>query len=148
MGVGTEIKEANGFELDNRDYKRYSAFLDLARFPTENTYISITCDFWDVDKSPYGSSDGSTTFSAQVTQVLDDSIDVWAGTTFERFEYDVEDNDTKDWIRLYYLGGQYRFNDIVSLTGDFSLEQSEILESVSSDLDNNYAVEIWLNLAI
>ncbi|MGE4268437.1 MAG: hypothetical protein AB7F25_13470 [Deferribacterales bacterium] len=148
VGVGAEYKNANGYELDNRDYKKYTAYLDLARIPSKNTYISFNVDYWDVDSTSYGKSDKSVTFGGQLTQVVSDNLDIWLGTRFERFEYDVEDDETKDWIQTHYLGCQYTLNNRISITGDVSLEKSEILERDSSDFDQNLLAEVWLNISI
>jgi len=147
-GVGTEIKTADTENLTNRSFNRYNAYIDLVRFPTENTYISINVDYWDVDSNTFSDSNKSTTFGLQATQIISDDLEVWAGSSFERFEYDEEDNQVKDWIRTYYAGGQYSLTGHLSLTANVYMEDSEVLERDSADLERNYQTEIWLNISI
>jgi len=148
VGVGTELKDADNTDLTNRDYARYSAYIDLVRVPTDNTYISLNADYWDVDDVADSGDNKSVTFGGQITQVISDKVDVWAGTWFERFQYDEEDDDVKDWVRNYYIGTQYSYNDTLSVTCDLSYEDSEILKKDSSDMQDNLSAEIWINFSI
>ena len=148
LGVGTELKDADNTDLTNRDYAKYSAYIDLVRVPTENTYISLNADYWDVDNAADAGDNKSFTFGGQITQVVSDKLDVWAGTWFERFQYDEEDDEIRDWVRNYYVGGQYSYNDTFSVTCDLSYEDSEVLEKDSSDMKDTLSAEIWVNFSI
>jgi len=147
-GIGAEIKDADTENMTNRSFNRYSAYIDLVRFPTENTYISFNADYWDVDANSASESNKSTTFGFQATQVMTDDFEVWIGSSFERFEYDAEDNEVKDWVKMYYAGGQYSLTGKLSITASVYMEDSEVLERDSADLERNYQTEVWLNISI
>ena len=148
-GLGVELKNASGEDtLDNRSYAKYSGNLDFVGIFTENTYLSLTADYWDVSESRQTESNSNVAFGGELTQVLSDMTDIWLGTRFNRFEYDLDDGVEKNWVREVYIGGSHKFNERAAATLDLSYENSEILEDIDASLQENYRVEAWFSLAI
>lgn len=148
-GFGVEVKSASGEDtLDNRSYAKYSTNLDFVGVFTENTYFSLTADYWDIAESIDTESSSNVAFGGELTQVLSDMTDIWVGTSFNRFEYDLDEGVEKNWVREVYLGGSHKFNDRAAVTLDMSYENSEILEDIDTSLQENYRVEAWFSLAI
>lgn len=148
-GVGVEYKNAYGVkDWDNRDYTRYFANLDLVRLPFEGTYLSLMVDYWDINASENTGRNNEVTFGAELTQVLAPNADLWVGTTFNRFQFDAETGEYKDWVRSYYAGVQWKISKIFATTVDFTYEDSQLLRKEGNSLVNNFLVQFWLNIAL
>jgi len=149
FGLGVEYKDVSGDDtIDNRSYAKYSSNIDFVSLFTENTYLSVTADYWDVGESLSTESNSHLAFGGELTQVISDNSDLWLGTSFNRFEYDLDDGVQKNWVRDVYLGGRHNFSERAAVSMDISYENSEILKKINTSLEENFRVEAWFSLSI
>ncbi|QAR34014.1 hypothetical protein EP073_11540 [Geovibrio thiophilus] len=146
-GLTYETKAVSGTEnFDNRDYSRIKGKFDIYGLPSENTYVSFSVDYWDVKNTPDSDDNERLQYGVQVSQKVGRTMDVWAGTSFSRYEYDYINDRRKDSVRSYYIGGQYQPTKILSLMADLSMEDTEFYDDVDTSLDKNYTAELWANI--
>lgn len=148
-GLGAEVKNRTGEDtLDNRSYVKYSGNLDFIGLFTPDTFLSLTADYWNVAESIDTEENSQVAFGGELTQVLSDKTNLWLGSRFNRFEYDLDNGTEKNWVREIYLGGEHKLSERAALSVDMSYENSQILKDLNTDLEQNYSVELWLSLAI
>jgi len=147
FGGGYEVRtvdDSDNEDFGNRNYDRYYGNLDIIGIPTYNTYVSFKVDYWDVEKNQDVSSNEKVQYGIEISQKVNNSVDVWLGTDFNKYEYDYINDQRKDSVRMYYVGGQWEPNNIFSFLVDFSYEDSEMYDT--SDLEKIYTVEAWANI--
>jgi hypothetical protein len=147
FGGGYEVRavdDSDDEDFGNRNYDRYYGNLDIIGIPTYNTYISLKADYWDVEENQDVSSNEKVQYGVEISQKISDTVDVWLGTDFSKYEYDYINDRRKDSVRMYYTGGQWEPNNIFSFLVDFSYEDSEMYDT--GDLEEIYTVEAWANI--
>lgn len=146
-GIIYETRDVRGEEnFDNRNYDRYTFKFDINGLPTEDTYISLSADKWSIDATGDTKSNDRMQYSAQVSQKINSQVDMWLGTSFNRYEYDYLTDKRKDSVRSYYVGGQYQPNTRMSFMLDLSREDTDFYDDVDSDLKTSYVGELWASL--
>jgi len=150
MGAGYElkrVKDSDEENFGNYDYDRYYGNFDIIGIPHYNTYISLKADYWDVDENQDSDDSEKIQYGIEISQKINDAIDVWLGTDFNKYEYDYINDRREDSVRMYYAGGQWEPNDMISFLVDFSYEDSEMYDDdySSDDLEEIYTVEAWVN---
>ncbi|WP_277657327.1 hypothetical protein [Seleniivibrio woodruffii] len=146
-GVNYEGRSVQGDEnFDNRNYNRYGAKFDINGLPSDNTYISFTVDRWDIGSTPDSRSSSKAEYGVQISQKITDKVDVWLGSSFNRYEYDYSTDKRKDSVRSYYIGGSYQPAEVFSVMADLSREDTDFYDDTDSDLGTSYRGEIWVNL--
>ncbi|WP_277657312.1 hypothetical protein [Seleniivibrio woodruffii] len=146
-GLSYEAKSVDGEgDFDNRDYAKYGCRFDINGLPHKDTYISVSLDKWDVDSVESSNDEDRFQYSVQAGQRVGESFDVWLGSAFSRFEYDYSSDKRKDFVRSYYVGGEYRFSDKVSFMVDLNREDTDFYDDSDKDLSKNYTAEIWANI--
>jgi len=146
-GVSYETKKVDeSGDFDNRDYDKYGVKFDINGLPHPDTYISFTADKWDVDSTSDTSDNNRVMYGCQIGQKVSEKVDVWAGSSFGRYEYDYTTDKRKDSVRSYYVGGQYQPLETLSLMVDVSREDTDFYDDVDSDLSKNYMVELWASI--
>lgn len=147
-GVSYETKSVDGSEnFDNRDYDKYGVKFDINGLPHPDTYISFTADKWDVNSASGNDDDNRMAYGFQIGQKVSEKVDVWAGSSFGRYEYDYATDKRKDSVRSYYIGGQYQPTKVLSFMADVSREDTDFYDDVDSSLSKNYMVELWASVA-
>lgn len=147
-GFSYETKNVDGTEnFDNRDFDKYGVKFDINGLPHPDTYISLTADKWNVNSTEGNSDDNRIMYGCQIGQKVTEQVDVWAGSSFGRYEYDYTTDKRKDSVRSYYVGGQYQPLETLSLMLDVSREDTDFYDDVDSDLSKNYMVELWASIA-
>jgi hypothetical protein len=123
--------------------------------PDKDTYISLTAERWvvsedtadSVNLGPGSSStgnDGKTQISGRISQRIMKGLDLWAGTSYNKYTYDAQTNRMEENARVVYLGGMWVVSKHVSLSTDLSLENASVF--AADNIKDNYKVETWLNL--
>jgi hypothetical protein len=134
---------------NNRSYERLGGKFDIFGIPTDNTYLSLTADYWGVRRTPTNNSNDSIQYGATLNQKFTKTIDAWVGTAYNRYDYDQNSNIdvTKQmvWARSYFVGGQYKANKFMSFKADVNMEHGSYYNSVDNNLNTNYTTEIWAN---
>jgi hypothetical protein len=147
-GFSYEAKDVSGEEnFDNRDFKKYGFKFDINGLITEDTYISITVDKWDVEENSEAQDNNSLMYGFQLSQKLSEEMDAYLGTSFSKYEYDYLTDTRKDSVRSYYVGCEYQATETFGLIIDFSREDTDFYDDVDNDLSTSYVTEIWANLA-
>jgi hypothetical protein len=145
-GLAYEQKSVDGDgDFDNRDYSKIKGKLDIYGLPTENTYISFGAELWEIDGTDSSDDNSRVQYSVQISQKVGETMDVWLGSSFSRYEYDYINDTRKDSVRSYYLGGQYQPTEIVSFLADVSMEDTDFYDDLGDSLDKNYTAEVWAN---
>ncbi|QEM67672.1 hypothetical protein FO488_05570 [Geobacter sp. FeAm09] len=136
--------------LDNRSYARVGGKFDIIGLPSDNTYISLSADYWGVKATATTAKNASVQYGAQVNQKITPKVDVWGGTSYNRYDYDINPNLSGErrmsWARSYYVGAQYQPTRHISFMADLSLEHGSFYNDISNSLNTNYKSEIWANL--
>ena len=146
-GVNYEGRSVQGEEnFDNRNYNRYGAKFDINGLPTEGTYVSFTVDRWDIDSTSDSNDNSKAEYGVQIGQKITDKVDVWCGSSFNRYEYDYSTDKRKDSVRSYYIGGSYQPTEILSVMADLSREDTDFYDDTDSDLSESYRAELWVSL--
>jgi len=147
-GLGYLQKSVDGDgDFDNRDYSRIKGNIDIFGIPGENTYISIGAEYWNIDETEDTDDNSRLQYFIQISQKVSETVDAWLGSEFSRYEYDYDTDTRKDSVRSYYIGAQYQPSDLMSFLADFSIEDTDFYDDLSSDLDRNYTASLWANLA-
>jgi len=147
-GISYEQKDVDGDEnFDNRNYKRYQGKFDIIGLPSDNTYISLIAEVWDIEGTDSSDDNSRIQYGARVSQKLSEAVDVWLGTSFNRYEYDYLNDTRKDSVRSYYVGGQYQPTEVFCILVDLSMEDTEFYDDMDDDLQKSYTAEIWANLS-
>jgi hypothetical protein len=136
--------------FDNRNYTRVRGKFDINGLPTENTYISLSADYWGIKSTATANSNDSIQYGVQINQKINKEIDVWAGTSYNRYDFDINPNlstdKVREWARQYYVGSQYKAGKHLSFLADLNMDQTNSFDSISNDLNTNYKAEIWANI--
>ena len=156
VSVGAEAKDAGGeIDYDNRSYTRYYGNVDLIGLPDKDTYISLTVERWVVSEDTADSvnlgpgsastgNDGKTQISGRISQRIMKGLDLWAGTSYNKYTYDAQSNRMEENARVVYIGGLWVVSKHVSVSTDLSLENASVF--AADNIKDNYKVETWLNL--
>lgn len=136
--------------LNNRSYSRVGGKFDIMGLPSENTYISFSADYWHIRSTSVTAKNESVQYGVQLNQKITPQIDVWGGTGYNRYDYDINpDLNTgrrmDDWARSYFVGAQYKPNKHLSFMADMNLEHGSFYNSISNNLNTNYTTELWVN---
>lgn len=159
LGAGIEYRNANGKnDFFNRDYTKYFTSLDIMGLPTKGTYISLFIEKWDTEDNKESDDEQKLQVGGSITQQITKTLDIYAGTKYERYKYDFLEFDygditlargrKKESVRTYYIGGKWEPTKRISLIVDCNFENSDILEHYDDDFENNVTVEAWLNIAL
>ena len=136
--------------IDNRNYSRVRGKFDINGLPTDNTYISFSADYWGIKSTAATNKNENIQYGVQINQKINKEIDVWAGTSYNRYDFDINPNLSTDkmreWARQYYVGSQYKANKYLSFMVDLNMDQTNSFDSISTDLNTNYKAEIWANI--
>ncbi|WP_022849611.1 hypothetical protein [Limisalsivibrio acetivorans] len=148
LGLGTDQKSVSGDEgFTNRSYSRFYGNFDIFGIPTENTYISFKMDLWNVDENDMADENEKIQYGIEISQRINDSMDVWLGSSYNKYEYDYVNDTRKDSVRSYYIGGQYSPTDYLSFLADVNIEDTEFFDDIEDDdLDRNLTAELWANI--
>ena len=150
-GLGYVQRVVSGTEnYDNRNYSRVKGKFDINGLPSENTYISFSADYWGIKESAGINKNENVQYGVQVNQKINKEIDVWAGTSYNRYDFDINPNFNmdkhKEWARSYYVGSQYKAAKYLSFMVDLNMDQTNSYNDISKDLNDNYKAEIWANI--
>lgn len=79
---------------------------------------SGTIDFWDSDSQMVRSwgADATYQFSKSSASI---------GTYYSLYKFDLFTNSERDHVRTYYMKLRHKFNDSVTLEGDYELEDND-----------------------
>lgn len=136
--------------FDNRDYSKVGGKFDIIGLPSENTYISFSADYWGVKGNTLSSKNNSVQYGAQLNQKVTKAIDVWGGTSYNRYDYNTNPNISMDkrtdWARAYFVGAQFKPNKYLSFMVDTNIEHGNFYSDVSNSLNTNYKTELWANI--
>jgi len=149
--------------LNNRSYERIGGKFDISGIPTDNTYISFSADYWGVRRTPYSNTNDSIQYGVQINQKITKSIDIWGGTSYNRYDYDLNPNQytvvTTDsssyvgntdkrmsWARSYFVGSRYKPTKHLSFMADENIEHGSFYNDIDNRLNTNYTTEIWANI--
>ena len=161
-GVRFQQRIVTGPEnFGNRSYQRVGGTFDISGLPHKDSYISFSADYWGIRRTPTTTTNDSIQYGVQISQKITKSIDVWGGTSYNRYDYDQNLNlslspdyttgynyyaKKMDWARSYYIGGQYRPCKQVSLSADVTLEHGSFYNDINNGLNTNYTTELWANI--
>lgn len=147
-GLNYEAKTVNGEEnFDNRNFKKYGAKFDVNGLITPDTYLSISADQWVVEETDKTSENNRAMYGFQLGHKVNDAVDVWAGSAFSRYEYDVMTDTRKDSVRSYYVGCEYQPMERLGVMVDLTREDTDFYDDLDDELSENYIIELWANLA-
>jgi hypothetical protein len=164
VGITFQERLVEGPEnLNNRSYERIGGKFDISGIPTDNTYISFSADYWGIRRTSYSNTNDSIQYGVQINQKITKSIDIWGGTSYNRYDYDLNPNYYRvlttdpssyvgntdkrmDWARSYFVGGQYKPSKHLSFMADMNIEHGSFYNAVDNRLNTNYTTEIWANI--
>ena len=155
VGVLFQQRMVAGAEnINNRGYERVGGKFDISGIPSDNTYISLSADYWGVRRTAITNTNDSIQYGAQINQKITKTIDVWGGTSYNRYDYDVNPNfntgltkdKRMDWARSYFIGGQYKPSKHLSFMADVNMEHGSFYNDIDNKLNTNYTTEIWANI--
>lgn len=162
LGIRFQERIVTGPEnFGNRSYERIGGTFDISGLPHKDTYISFSADYWGVRRTPTSNSNDSIQYGVQIGQKLTKAVDIWAGTSYNRYDYDQNLNlslnpdystgynyyaKRMDWARNYYVGAQYRPTKTISLSADVNLEHGSFYSDINNGLNTNYTTELWANI--
>lgn len=154
-GVTFQERLVEGPEnFNNRSYERIGGKFDISGIPTDGTYISFSADHWGVRRTATTNTNDSIQYGVQLSQNVTKAIEVWGGTSYKRYDYDINPNllsslnkaKCMDWARSYYIGGQYKPNKHLSFMADINMEHGSFFNGIDNRLNTNYVAEIQANL--
>lgn len=144
MDLGGEVKRISGdVNRYNREYEKYLLALNIADI-FEGSFFRLSAELMDMDDY-YPTNEKQTRLGFQYSQNVTDKVDFWAGIDHQNFVYDYEDDEFKDSVTYYYVGAEWRPLDFFVCSIDLTMEDTEMYEDISDDLDKNYTVETWIS---
>lgn len=154
-GIIVQHRLVDGPEnINNRGYGRIGGKFDISGLPHKDTYLSFSADYWGIRQTATTNTNDSIQYGVQIGQKITKTIDVWGGTSYNSYDYDLNPNLntplSKDkimsWARSYYVGGQYKPTKQLSFSADMHLEHGSLYNGIDNRLNTNYTTEIWANL--
>lgn len=155
VGITFQERLVGGPEnFNNRSYERIGGKFDISGIPTDHTYISFSADHWGVRRTATTNTNDSIQYGAQLSQNITKTIEVWGGTSYKRYDYDINPNllsslnkaKCMDWARSYYVGGQYKPTKQLSFLADMTIEHGSFYNNIDNRLNTNYIAEIQASL--
>ncbi|ACD95014.1 hypothetical protein [Trichlorobacter lovleyi] len=127
---------------------------DISGIPTDGTYISFSADHWGIRRTATTNTNDSIQYGVQLSQNITKAVEVWGGTSYKRYDYDINPNllsslnkaKCMDWARSYYVGGQYKPNKHLSFMADINMEHGSFYNNIDNRLNTNYTAEIQASL--
>jgi hypothetical protein len=112
------VRDAEDIAAYNRDYDHYYGTATLMDVGTAGLRCSGTIDFWDSDSQMVRSwgADATYQFSRSSASI---------GTYYSLYKFDLFTNSERDHVRTYYMKLRHKFNDSVTLEGDYELEDND-----------------------
>lgn len=140
--------------FNNRSYERIGGKFDITGIPSDDTYISFSADHWGVRRTATTNTNDSIQYGVQINQKITKTVDIWGGTSYNRYDYDINPNlnsgldkpKQMDWARSYFIGGQYKPTKHLSFMADMNVEHGSFYNAIDNRLNTNYKTEIWANL--
>ena len=149
-GISYTGRTVSHEDYQNREYSNIRGKIDIYDLPIKNSYISFTMDYWDIKSTRVSRSNENLQYGVQLSQKINDQIDLWGGTAYNRYEHDtnIELNMDRErtHARSYYIGGQYQPIKQIALMTDLSIEDTDAYDSISKDLNTNYKAEVWASI--